>query len=605
VLERFKRAEFLSFDTETTGLNTFLGSRPFCATLSDGEETAYLDLKNETEYKMFKSFLAERPRTWFGHNIKFDLHHIHAAGISFHEDSQFHDTMILARLVHSILPGGYSLDNCAKYFLGERKLDIVKAYIDEHKLYSYIERAEKREKVLHFDQVPRSILEPYARQDSLITYRLAERLLRELKLRFERHPNRGCGNVLRNESELIKTLWKMEQTGVRMDRAYVEEALAYEQERYEEAKRLYEEETGEVYCASEKSFTKAFANLGIGTEGFERTDKGNVKFDHKSLSKIEHIAGTHALTVKDAKSRINFYNGFLYYGDSEDLLHTNFHQGGTTTGRLSSSSPNLQNLTRPDEDAEQEAYPIRRAIVPHSPDYCLVMIDYNQQEYRLMLDYAGEMGLIEKILEGHDVHQAAADMAGITRTRAKTLNFATIYGAGKAKISEMLGLTLQEAEELLYTYFSNLPRIQGFINEVKNAAKQRGFLFNWYGRMLQYPDRSQSYVGPNHLIQGGCGDIIRVAKNRIALLLKDKKSLLSLSVHDELIFNMHKDELHLVPEIQQIMETVYPFKHLPLTTTASHSWVSLADKVKGLPSLQVEVPKRPARRARDSQVLGL
>jgi DNA polymerase I len=587
VLKKFRHSKILAIDTETTSLNPYKGSRPFCATLSDGIDSAYIDLDVKSEYQELYDFI-HAPRTWIGHKLKFDLHHLNAVGIQFHPDCTFHDTMVLARLVHSDLPGGYSLDNCGDYFLGERKLDIVKAYIEVHKLWEWVDvpGVDRRDKAMHFDQVPREILEPYARQDAVLTYRLAERLLNELKLREERHSTRGCGNVVKNESRLVTTIQRMERFGVRIDTDYVREALLHEQIRSEEAKRAYKEETGEDYVASAKAFTKAFGNVGIEVEGFNRTDKGNIIFDSGSLSKIEHPAAICALTIKDAKSRSNFYSGFQWQVDAEGILHTSFNQAGTKTGRLSSSHPNLQNLSRVDEDGgEIEKYPVRRAVVPYSKDYCLVMIDYQAQEFRLLLDYAGELELIAKIIAGHDVHQATADLVSITRTQAKTLNFAIIYGAGRGKIAEMLGLQTHEAEALIDLYFSGLPRVKKFISDVKGAAKQRGFLFNFYGRMLQYPDRTKSYAGPNHLIQGSCGDIMRVAMNRCDDLLQGKMSVMSLSIHDELVFNIHRDELDLVPEIKSVMESTYPYRHLPLTTTVSHSWKSLADKVKGFPTI--------------------
>jgi DNA polymerase-1 len=585
-LEKFSRCKALSIDTETTGLNPYKGARPFVVTVSDGIDSAYLELKVKEEFDELYDFM-QAPRTWYGHNVKFDLHQLESLGLCCHPQSKFYDSMVLARLVHSDLPGGYSLANCGNYFLGEEKLDTVKAYIEEHGLWDWVDipGIDRRDKAMYFDQVPREIMEPYARQDAVLTFRLTKHLLGVLEDRDRRHASRGCNNVLENESRLITTIQRMERFGVRIDTDYVKEALEYEQSRIEEAKVRYEKETGEAYVASAKAFTKAFGNVGIEVEGFDRTDKGSVKFDSKSLSKIEHPAAICALEIKDAKSRTQFFSGFLW-NQAEGLLHTSFNQNGTKTGRLSSSQPNLQNMTRVDEeDGEIEKYPVRRAVVPYSSDYCLVMIDYDQQEFRVMLDYAGEMDLIESIKGGLDVHQATADRTNTTRTQAKTLNFAIIYGAGKAKISEMLGLSEDEGSQLIENYFAKLPMIKKFLATVKGAAKQRGFLFNWTGRMLSYPDRTKCYAGPNHLIQGSCGDIIRIAMNRCDNLLIGKKSRLSLSIHDELVFNIHREELHLVPEIKFIMESTYPYKHLPLTTTVSHSWRSLADKTKGFPKI--------------------
>ena len=181
------------------------------------------------------------------------------------------------------------------------------------------------------------------------------------------------------------------------------------------------------------------------------------------------------------------------------------------------------------------------------------------------------------------MHQATADLVKIARQHAKTLNFAIIFGAGKARIAEMLNLSTDEADELLNMYFSELPNVKKFIADVKGAAKQRGFLFNLAGRMISYPDRSKAYTGPNHIVQGGTADIFKVALNGIDEYLLNKKSKLSLVVHDEAVLNVHKSELGIVPDIQAIMENAYAYKYLPMKVEVSHSWKNMAEKKKGYP----------------------
>ena len=166
----------------------------------------------------------------------------------------------------------------------------------------------------------------------------------------------------------------------------------------------------------------------------------------------------------------------------------------------------------------------------------------------------------------------------------RSLNFALLYGAGPARVAEMLGITEEEARELIRKFYSALPRVDALIKAIRATAKHRGYIVTWAGRKIDYPDRGKAYAAPNHLIQGGAGDVMRIAMNRCDGLLAETKSSLCLTIHDELVFNIHKDELDLVPEIQRIMENVYPYKHLPLPVDVSHSWKSLADKAKGYPS---------------------
>lgn len=247
----------------------------------------------------------------------------------------------------------------------------------------------------------------------------------------------------------------------------------------------------------------------------------------------------------------------------------------------SCSSPNLQNV--PKEDNSE--YPVRKAFIPPD-DYCLVRIDYDQVEYRLMLNYAKEMGVIKKIKEqGLDVHQATADMLGVPRNFAKTLNFLLLYGGGIEKLAGALNITLAQAAELRRVYFANLPAVSKWTQGVKSLSARYLFIVNWMGRVCEFLDASESYKAPNHLIQGGVADIIKVAMNNTHERLAGMRSKQVLQVHDELVFYIHKDELEIVPELVRIMENVYTKGALPLTAGVSHSWHNWYDKVEGLPHL--------------------
>lgn len=201
----------------------------------------------------------------------------------------------------------------------------------------------------------------------------------------------------------------------------------------------------------------------------------------------------------------------------------------------------------------------------------------------MMLDLAGELELIDKVKAGLDVHKATAEMMGETRSRAKTLNFLLLYGGGVAKLAEALGITLDQAKALRGRYFERLPKVVGFIRDTIEEADRAGRIFNWAGRMYHF-DRETSYKAPNTKIQGGGADVMRFAMVQIERFLAPYRSKQIATVHDEILFQVHKSELHLVPELQRIMENVYPHKHLPLTCSVSHSWQSWADKVKGYPT---------------------
>jgi len=198
-----------------------------------------------------------------------------------------------------------------------------------------------------------------------------------------------------------------------------------------------------------------------------------------------------------------------------------------------------------------------------------------------MLDYAGEYKLIQEVNAGADVHQAMADMIGITRHQAKTLNFAILYGAGIDKIAGMLGITTREAYNLRNLYFGKLPRVQSFKERVIKTGEQRMFIFNCFGRRLRIAQRDWAYILPNHIIQGGCADVVKISMNAI----DDRKyyethdTHMLLQVHDELIFELPEHNLELLTDIQGIMEATYkPQNGMILATDASWSPVSMAKR---------------------------
>jgi len=260
--------------------------------------------------------------------------------------------------------------------------------------------------------------------------------------------------------------------------------------------------------------------------------------------------------------------------DEDDVLHCNFRQSGTATGRMSSNDPNLQNVPKRGEDYSD--FPIRRCFVPRE-GYFLAMIDFDQMEYRLLLDLANEEAVIKQILEeGLDVHTATGKEMGVERDPAKTLNFMLLYGGGAAKLATALGILLAAAKKLKLLYFRKLSRVSGLIKQIESVVKKRGFIVNWLGRRI-LGDHNSAYKIPNHYIQGGCGDICKIAMNRINQLLKSNEyhSKILLQVHDELILEVKIGEEFLLEKFLGIMENSYPYKYLPLTAgieTSEKSW---------------------------------
>lgn len=491
------------------------------------------------------------------------------------------DTMTLCRVLQNNHLS-YSLDACAKR-IGLEKSNAVEDYIREHKLFTQakISGKDKQVKNKHFDQVPIEIMQPYAEQDARIVYLLGMYLKHE----FERLDNDAekyswpkVSTVAKEEILLIPTLMRMQTLGVRIDRDFCERAERFEKARQEKAMEEFKALTGKDFIDSALVFKEVFKD-----EVFVLTEKGNPSFSSDILKTFSHPAAKSILEYRAAKSSANFYLTFLYEADKNGDIHADFKSGGADTGRFSCANPNLQNLTKSEGDDLLEEFIVRRAIVPRD-EFFFFMPDYSQMEYRLMLDYGGNEELCDLIISGFDVHEATAQKAGITRSKAKNGNFATLYGAGIKKLAAMLECTEAEAKAIRDAIFQAAPGMRRFIRQAMNTAEKRGFIWNCMGRRSHFPDPRFVYQAPNKIIQGGCADIMKKVMTRVHALLFGKKSRLVLNVHDELVLEIHFTELSLCSEIVSIMEGTYEFKSLPLKVDAEFSFTSLADKRQGIPS---------------------
>jgi DNA polymerase I-like protein with 3'-5' exonuclease and polymerase domains len=250
---------------------------------------------------------------------------------------------------------------------------------------------------------------------------------------------------------------------------------------------------------------------------------------------------------------------------------------------------NCQNLS--DEEDEVEAgtcpYPVRRAFIP-DPGKILFSIDFQAQEFRMMLDqacqlYGRETPLLRAIRDdGKDVHQATADIASaagvkITRSEAKTSNFLTIYGGGAGKLAEGLGCSVDRATTIRQAIFSAAPEIKMFIRKATETAERRGYVFNWLGRRYYFPDANFAYKAPNYLIQGGCSEIMRITLRDVHNLFKGTSANLLLTIHDEIVFQCKPCDIWLIPQVQKIMREAYPHAYLPMDSSVAYSTKSLGD----------------------------
>lgn len=622
VLQVLKEKTKLACDTETFGLRPYHGDFVFSIIIAadfgafiGGQYFNFLPYSGlEEEYVLgpehmekLKELFSDTTKYWFLHNAKFDGHALSAsAGIDI--KGCIHDTASIGR-VEKHDRSSYSLESLLSETTDVKKDDAVEKYIDEHKLYTTIQipGKKKKERNKHFNQVPPEIIIPYGCDDAIGTFILGETQIKSIQTQSEkqRGSNR-LSTVFEQELRLTKAVFRMEQRGVLIDRSYTERALKWETDRILQLQSNFLRESGRTFKDSSKLFEELFQSE---RDLYKFTDKGNASFDSDSIKRFQNPLAKTVLQIRDAQSRKNFYSGFLYHADKDDILRPNFNNGGTRTGRSSSSNPNFQNLTN-EEGAEDLEFIIRRAIIPR-PGYCFFMPDYDQVEYKLMFDYAVRLiqmemkhkgleplpesafTLVYKVRnEKYDVHQATVDavltrfphLTWFTRSQAKTMNFGLLYGQGKGLLARNLGIPVDEAMALKRAYFEAIPYVRKLMDILQNTAIQRGWVQNWLGRVYFLDDPKFAYRITNYLIQGGAADAFKKAIVGIDEYLLDKKSKLVLQIHDEAPTEIHESEIDFVPKkIVEIMESVYPHFVLPLTVGAEYSFRSLGDKKKGYP----------------------
>lgn len=629
VLEKLKAAPRLSFDTETTGLRPYHGDRLFSIIIaSSPQDGRYFNFQSAADIpgqnilgpahlrRLASELFSLDQILWYLHNAKFDMGILAAEGMGL--AGQVWCTKAQGLVVFNEHQN-YDLDSSLER-IGLQKDGGPEKWIEENNAWEWVNipGRQKRDKNKFYYKVPWPIIVPYGIADACGTFALGEFQREEIarrsvELKAQNQKAAPVSQVAENEKSLTRTVFEMERTGLLIDAGYCQKAAEREKGLVDEATKKFEVETGKQYKSnSQPLFKEVFAEEKAKWEYNKPTKTGQVNptFESDVLRKFAAPAAKTVLQIRDHDSRWKFYTGFLYHADAHGRVHPNFNPDGAGHGRFSSSNPNFQNLTSEpvqfclvcahqheevlascEKCSSTQLAPIewivRRAIIP-PPGTRILSFDYTAMEYYFMLEYAckqiGYMSpLAQAVREGADVHQAAADLATrrsgkvVTRRQAKTSNFLTLYGGGDQKLADQLGIPLDEARTIRRAILDGAPEIGVLIRQVTRAAEQRGYIRNWLGRLCHFPDTRWAYRATNYLIAGGCADVVKLAMNRIAELLKPYKTKMVLTVHDELDFYLADGEDFLVPQIQAIMENAFVAEYLPLKCSASVSKTSLAD----------------------------
>lgn len=564
-MEKILSSPFIAVDTETTGLSET--DTAFAVIIATEDEEFYFDDRLQDHAGGLtileaRQILSKYQGTCFMQNAKFDMRMLQSRLIE--TNFKIIDITPLARLVRNDHLT-YNLATQAKRFGREKLDDMIKDYIKKHDLYE--ERTNffgEIETCPRYDWVPVDIMSAYAKQDARLTYDLGMHYLAQL--------NSKELELVERDAVLNKTCYQMERIGMKLNVTYVLESMYKEMELVSKAKARFKELTGVDFVNSGKSI-QAVLKSSLPT-----TDKGNPQADADALELLtSHVEDGEIvsciLQIRKYDKRVSTYwRNYLILKDKDNIIHPQMWIGGTRTGRFSYSEPNLQNISK---ESDSEPNHIREAFVPRD-GRVFISLDYSQMEYRLAADYAGEKKVIDAVMNGADFHQATADMVGIERKPAKTLNFAVLYGAGIDKIAGMLKVSTLKAKALKDIYFSKLPKIEALIDGVIRTGRARGYVYNWAGRKL-YADREFSYALPNHLIQSSGADVVKDAMVKIHSEFPSLWCVLQ--VHDQLVFELLPEELIHVPRIKDIMESVYvPKNGIKLTVDITIYRKSLGER---------------------------
>lgn len=520
-----------------------------------------------------------------------------------------------------------SLAYLAEYYGVKLKDDRVKKYIEEHNLYSPIRSKFTGEKIPQYQDVPLELMFEYGCGDARSTYDLGNKIIKcinykDAKYETQRKDAGAMIDVAKNEIKLTTTLIDMKITGFDVDREYVKKALAHESSK----KDLLTSEVrilvgDEMNLNSGKQLADFLQAKGVELPRNEPTDTaikragawaekaqlakaagktkhyedalqkakeyalGNSCTDKKTLSKLlvkyPDLDFLSKITkIKESEKKIGtYYGNFLALSDDNGVIHCGLNQEKAKTGRFSSTMPNLQNLHKEkwkDEEGKIiTQWPIRKSFYVNDPDYDLFFLDFKSQEMIVMLDQAGEMPIIEKLRSGEyaDFYLATAAVLKellakeISRHQAKQLALGIAYGQGIDLLATMLGVSREEAKRFKDEFFRALPAIKRLAKYLENQVQWYGKIHNPFGR-VSYIDKNHAYKALNSFVQGTSADITKHAMTAISAFLIDNKlrSKMLLSVHDELVFKIHKNERGIIKDLQRLMSAAYPHKHIALDT---------------------------------------
>ena len=530
----------------------------FAASGSPAVPTPHSALCTSTVLEEFRSVLESDRIEKVGHNLKFDLSVLKWHGISV--GGKLFDTMVAHSLIEPDRRHG--MDYLSEVYLGYTPVPISKLIGDA------------KAGQVNMADVPVAKVAEYSAEDADVTWQLRSVLEPLLK---EKGQERVFYEV---ESPLIPVLVGMEFEGIKVDAAALAEFAAQLSKEMDEAEKTVYRLAGTTFnLNSPKQLGQVlFDLLKIGAAP-KKTKTGQYSTDEQTLTALaaDHEIVQRLLEHRTATKLKSTYADALPEAiwPKTDRVHTTYNQVMTTTGRLNSQSPNLQNIPIRTERGQE----IRKAFVPRSSEYRLLSADYSQIELRILAALSRETAMLEAFQAGADIHAAtAARVFGVfpdlvtpeMRRKAKMVNFGIAYGISAFGLSQRLGIPRAEAGEIIDQYFKQFPGIRGYMDATIKFAGEHGYVETVTGRRRYIRDiRSANNTvrgaaernAINAPIQGTAADMIKLAMINIQreLARRRLKTRMLLQVHDELVFDLYlPEEKEVLPMVEEQMKTAIP-----------------------------------------------
>ncbi len=547
VVAEIERAGQFAFDTETTGLN-WLTCKLVGISLAVADGRAWYiplahregkNLDAEVCRQLLQPLFLNPKLRKIAQNFKFDYHVLHQHG---YEIPAFDYDPMLA---------SYVADPA-----GQHGLDALALKHFDYQMQPITDLIGTGKKQIPFDWVPIDKATFYSAEDADFTLRLVKAL--EPKVAAI-----GAQKLLHDiELPLCQVLAKVEEHGVRIDVPFLQKMsgeLAGEMEKI----------TFDIYTLAGREFNiNSTAQLGdilfnqLKLKPMRKTAKKTAY--STDVGVLTELAKVHDLPRKILEFRKlqklkSTYIDALpaLVNPTTGRVHTSYNQAVATTGRLSSTDPNLQNIPIKTEEGSQ----IRKAFIPADGRHKILTADYSQIELRVLAHFADEGALVESFLHGEDIHaRTASEVYGVAlkdvtpqqRRMAKTANFAVIYGVTAFGLSQQSDMSVAEAKEFIDIYFARYPMIRKFIDSTIAAARRDGYVTTLFGRRRYLPEIESKNVSlrqfaertaVNTIIQGTAADMIKIAMIEIDRALAGMKSMMIMQVHDELVFDAATSEV--------------------------------------------------------------